>query len=173
MQNNLSGWARRGALLFFVVALIEIPADAVQKYDGKILFRALFFNSGPVVRVFPELRGSSAPLQPETAAQLERAQAQFLAKLQRADANFFSRFGRRIQSGDRVQIRIAIEEARALVKKVEPGALDPGPKYQFIGHSATAAIRYQFIGQPAQSLTSIQIDQWASLIADRLGPPVR
>ena len=98
------------------VAASDLHAATHAPYDGPTLFRGLFFGSGPVGRLFPDIwdaaryRGYDAE-QPGVMA----FQASLTERLAARDATFFARFADDVQSGDRVRIASALEEAGRLM----------------------------------------------------------
>ena len=107
---------------------------AVARFDGETLYRGLAFAQGPVAALFPELATLPAPTA-EAVAVVDR----IVARIHANAPSFFPRFATAVQSGDRVRIRAALDDARTLTDQAirqEFGssnqAMQPGPDCIFI-----------------------------------------
>ena len=85
---------------------------AAARFDGETLYRGLAFAQGPVAALFPEL-ASLPPASAEAVAIVDR----IVARIRTNEPSFFPRFGSAIQKGDRVRIRAALENARAVTEQ--------------------------------------------------------
>ena len=88
------------------------PAASARqiRYDGETLFRGLFFRQGPVAERLPSL--SIAPMPPTGQGAL--VLDTLIAKMRASDPQFFSRFARGIQSGNRLRVLAAIQDAQTV-----------------------------------------------------------
>jgi SdpC family antimicrobial peptide len=75
-----------------------------HSYDGRTLFRGLFFGSGPVADLFPEVYGRATLKQ-----QVSMKQNDWLDKIDSADPTFFRRFEENINSHERLLVRQALK----------------------------------------------------------------
>lgn len=81
----------------------------LTRYDGETLFRGLFFRQGAIGQRYPSL--SIAPMAPTAkgAAVLDT----LIAQMRQTDPKLFDRFATGIQSGSRLRILAAINDAQA------------------------------------------------------------
>lgn len=106
------------------VATAAARSAAAARYDGEAIFRGLVFGQGPVAKLFPELANTPVAT-PQQAAAIDM----IVGEMRTLDQGFFDRFGREMQSGSRVRIRAAIDEANTLGERavtVLNGKRDPG-----------------------------------------------
>ncbi len=116
----MSKWTLRLFACTLPVALFMAVAEAAElPYDGDTLFRGVFFAAGPVAKLLPEIWRN-----PEVAAYFEQARPavpaeqaaasidQIVGALNAQDPAFFGRFASDMQSGNRVRISQAFQEAR-------------------------------------------------------------
>lgn len=101
-----------------------LAAAGAARFEGETLFRGLAFGQGPVAKLFSEL--ANVPVaSPEETAAIDA----IVAQMRTLDPRFFDRFGVALQTGDRVRIRAALEEANVLGQRaivVLSGQTDPG-----------------------------------------------
>ncbi len=123
------------------------PAQSLRvgRFTGEDIFRGLFFGSGPVAEVFPELwRDSRSRVlqtlreRPDHVAALDSVEQVVMRGIDREDSEFMKRFGAEISSGDHVRVDAALKGAAAAILRVleaeygeeaiaRPGqAVDPG-----------------------------------------------
>jgi SdpC family antimicrobial peptide len=90
----------------------QLRAHKAVSYDGETLYRGLVFGQGPVAQLFPEL-AQTPTASPEAAAAIDR----LIKRMSELNPSFFARFAGSVQSGDRVRIRSALEDADAVTKE--------------------------------------------------------
>jgi hypothetical protein len=94
-----------------------------QREDGEALFRAIFFQTGPLADEIPELRRVKSiegvrRLTPQQANAVHVFQSRLVQELRAARPTFFQDFERQLRSGDRARISRALAEAAQLSKQV-------------------------------------------------------
>lgn len=119
-----------------------IAAAASDPLDGESAFRGLAFGQGPVARRLPEI--ADAPAHDAGAAAIVD---DVIAAVRATDPSFFGRFGAAMQSGDRIQIREALDEGRTrlwaamdqLYPRTRGGTVDPDCVFVAVVVVVTAA----------------------------------
>jgi hypothetical protein len=153
---------------------------ATDGYDGVTLYRGLAFGQGPVGALFPELEG----LRQLTAKSDDRISA-MVDQIAMADPTFFDRFAADIQSGDRVRIRAALQEADSIGAVASSRiAISQNSAYDVVDQSdiivlvitlvIVFVIAFAFFA-PAQGgdVSTLDRDLAADRIARTLGPSAR
>jgi SdpC family antimicrobial peptide len=106
------------------------PANRLAGMTGEEAFRGIFFGEGRVAAALPEIwegksleQRTSEKLtdQADRLAALRAGMDEMVARIAAADPTFFPRFGQAVQSGDRLKVGAAIDEAAALIKKGTQG----------------------------------------------------
>lgn len=116
-----------------------------REFSGESIFRGLFFGSGPVAGMFPELwrdarRRTLQTLRerPDHVAALEAVERVVLQHITSHDAGFMDDFGAAMRSGDHLRIDAALKGASSAILRaleaeygedavVKPGeSIDPG-----------------------------------------------
>jgi SdpC family antimicrobial peptide len=90
-------------------------------YDGVTLFRGLAFADGPVAQLF-EATAQAGDASPSADVVIDR----LVARMGETDPDFFADFAAQIQSGDRVAIRTAVENAATLAGRAAIDEFGPG-----------------------------------------------
>jgi SdpC family antimicrobial peptide len=103
---------------------------ALAGVTGEEAFRGIFFGEGRVGAHLPQIWHGKSMVQriavrfsgkPEQAVAVKSGIDYLIARIQRHDPTFFSRFGTAVQSGNRVEVSAALEEAGSLVKLLASG----------------------------------------------------
>jgi len=172
IANSSSALATTNAETSHASAVIPSPAGG---YDGKTLYLGLAFGQGPVGALFPELEG----LRTMTADKQELADAT-MAEISNLDPTFFDRFAGAIQSGDRVQIRAALNEADDLggmaANRIAPSehqgrmVADQDLAFVFVVFVVIIVVLVDFLAPTREAVTPLDRDIMANRIADVLGP---
>jgi SdpC family antimicrobial peptide len=168
-----------------------VPATAQQpnlRYDGETIFRGVFLDDGPVTKLFPEIWENPTvvgyrdqAVQAGSEEQAAAGQQALIAALRAQDPTFFDRFGKEMQSGDRIRIKAAMTEARNRLIKEAGNSASPS-------HSLQSAYYYKWVAvwlavavavavalvlvieDQGQSMSGLQRDVMVDLVAKRLGP---
>ncbi|MEP6993995.1 MAG: hypothetical protein ABI968_05685 [Acidobacteriota bacterium] len=138
---------RRFALMLLVSALVGTPllcasSDAPSNLplEGETIFRGLFFGSGPVARMLPEIWSLTGLPHPDPDAPLTGDQTALLGRLAADDPSFFDRFGRAMSSGDRLLIQGILAESAGRIDSVLRSSEAQGPTADTIIKTHTATV---------------------------------
>jgi SdpC family antimicrobial peptide len=185
---------------------LAVPATAQSptttqpaRYDGETVFQGVFLDDGPVAKLFPEIWENPTVvgyrdqvMQANTVEQVAAGQQALITDLRTQDPTFFDRFGKEMQSGDRIRIQRAMSEANQRLTKLfaEAAERSPNPSKRLWVDTAVA-IDYVvavwaailavivvggFLPHPCDPSTgctnssTLQQDVLVDLVAKRLGP---
>lgn len=134
MRNNSVIWQRVLAVVMALSVItmmtdvsmsqtLQTKAAPTPKNDGVTVFRGVLLGDGPVAKLFPEIwestllarylqRADQAP-----ASEVAVSKQKIVDLLRAQDPTFFDRFGTAIQSGDRIKIQQALNEAGTRLQK--------------------------------------------------------
>jgi SdpC family antimicrobial peptide len=120
-------------------AYAQHNSEFSHPYDGETLFNGLFLATGPIADLFPEL-WSRIELTDQQTQEIAGYAAQFSAHIKNVDPSFYERFAKEIQSGDRLRIAGAVEDAGGTFARYleEDVGLDLSQENEF--HGTCAAI---------------------------------
>jgi SdpC family antimicrobial peptide len=160
------------------------PQPSLQ-YDGKTIFLGVFLDDGPVAKLFPEIWENPTvvgyrdeALKAGSEEQATAARQALIAALQAQDPTFFDRFGKEMQSGDRIRVKAAMTEAGNRLMKEAEKSINPNPESKYLWVFVAVAVAVVAVvvlalllspenGQPTSGL---QRDVMVDLVAKRLGP---
>jgi SdpC family antimicrobial peptide len=103
-------------------------------YDGETIFRGVFFASGPVAELVPEIWDIPhvrEALRNQSEARAQAAadrQNRMVAWIKGQDSLFFDRFGLDLQSGDHLRVEQALEEAGGRIREALAADLGATPE---------------------------------------------
>ena len=123
----------------------DSAAVAQRGFDGRTLARGLFFLSGPVVDVIPELTTARTAALDAGYVPDPAVETQLLDAMQQLQPGVFRSFADAMYSGDHVEIRQVLTETSDLLLEAAetvlggPGGQDPAAK-AFIGPVVVMAV---------------------------------
>ena len=90
---------------------VSRPQPVAAHYDGETLYRGLYFAQGPVAELFPDVP------RPTTSAARTAAINAIVNRVRTQHPEFFAEFALAMQSGNRVKIRAALDNADAVTRE--------------------------------------------------------
>jgi SdpC family antimicrobial peptide len=158
------------------------------QYDGETIFRGVFLDDGPVAKLFPEIWENPTivgyrdqALKAGSEDQAAATRQALIAALQAEDPTFFDRFGKEMQSGDRIRIKAAMTEAGSRLTKqadilVKRNSVVGLYLYVFVAVAVAVAaivvLALVLSPQNGQPTSGLQQDVMVDLVAKRLGSQV-
>ena len=133
---------RRPVALVVVSLLVAtgLPGPTAAKmphFSGPEVFRGLFFGTGPVADLFPEvwddvrasLEANRSPEEVEALrSQVAELESRVIRWIEAQDSKFFATFGEHVQSGDHVRIEEALDAGAAVLTDALAGELGIDPR---------------------------------------------